>query len=79
MCAELGPEYCDAVVASFLERVDQEIAARVGARLAGMGQPEPPTGLDHGRNLLKGVGADWAAPHRGERASVRTGPRVGQR
>jgi hypothetical protein len=28
--AESGPEYSDAVVA-FLERVDQEIAARVGA------------------------------------------------
>jgi hypothetical protein len=55
--AELGPAYSDAVVASFLERVDQEIAARVGARLAGMGQPEPPAGLDHRRNLLKGVGA----------------------
>jgi hypothetical protein len=41
---------------SFLERVDQEIAAPAGARLAGMGQTEPPTGLDHRRNLLKGVG-----------------------
>ena len=29
--AELGPEYSDAVVASFLARVDQEIAARAGA------------------------------------------------
>ncbi len=79
MYAELGPEYCDAVVASFLERVDHGIAARVGARLAGMGQPEPPAGLNHGRNLLKGVGADWAGRHQGGRASVRTGPRVGQR
>jgi hypothetical protein len=31
---ELGPEYSDAVVASFLEKVDQEIAARVDERLA---------------------------------------------
>lgn len=50
--AELGPDYSDAVVASFLERVDQEIAASAGA--------------------------DWAGRHRGGRASVRTGPRVGQ-
>jgi hypothetical protein len=31
---ELGPEYSDAVVESFLERVDREIDARVDARLA---------------------------------------------
>ena len=31
---ELGPEYSDAVVASFLEKVDQEVAARVAERLA---------------------------------------------
>jgi hypothetical protein len=31
---ELGPEYSDAVVASFLEKVDRELAARVEARLA---------------------------------------------
>jgi hypothetical protein len=36
---ELGPEYGDAVVASFLERVDQEIAARVEERLAAAGPP----------------------------------------
>jgi hypothetical protein len=34
---ELGPEYSDAVVASFLERVDREIAARVDERLAAAG------------------------------------------
>ena len=34
--AELGPEY-SAAVASSLERVEQEIAAGVGARLVGMG------------------------------------------
>jgi hypothetical protein len=28
---ELGPDYSDAVVESFLERVDREIAARVDA------------------------------------------------
>jgi hypothetical protein len=31
---ELGPEYSDAVVAVFLDKVDREIAARVEARLA---------------------------------------------
>jgi hypothetical protein len=30
---ELSPEYGDAVVASFLERTDVEIAARIDARL----------------------------------------------
>jgi hypothetical protein len=33
---ELGPEYSDAVVTSFLEKVDKEIDARVNARLAGI-------------------------------------------
>jgi hypothetical protein len=36
---ELGPEYSDAVVASFLEKVEKEIDARVDARLAGRRQP----------------------------------------
>ena len=36
---ELGPEYSDAVVASFLAKVDKEIDARVDARLAGGRQP----------------------------------------
>ena len=38
---ELGPEYHDAVVASFLEKVDREVAARVEARLADMAPPRP--------------------------------------
>ena len=37
---ELGPEYSDAAVASFLEKVEEEIAARVDARLAAAGGPE---------------------------------------
>src|SRR5215472_7802000 len=52
---ELGPEYSDAVVASFLEKVDKEIDARVDARLAGMRQPAPPAGRDDLRTLLKGA------------------------
>ena len=45
---ELGPEYSDAVVASFLERVEEEIDARVDARMAearrpgGAGRPGQP-------------------------------------
>jgi VIT1/CCC1 family predicted Fe2+/Mn2+ transporter len=31
---ELGPQYSDAVVESFLERIDKEIAARIEARFA---------------------------------------------
>jgi hypothetical protein len=53
--AELGPEYSDAAVASFLDRVDQEIDARVNARLAGVRPPAPPAERDDLRTLLKGV------------------------
>ena len=52
---ELGPEYSDAVVASFLEKVDKEIDARVDARLAGIRQPAPPAERDDLRTLLKGA------------------------
>ena len=37
---ELGPEYHDAVVASFVDRVEREVDARVRARLAAMHQTE---------------------------------------
>jgi hypothetical protein len=52
---ELGPEYSDAVLASFLERVDREIDARVDARLARGRQPELPAERDDRRTLLKGI------------------------
>jgi hypothetical protein len=39
---ELGPDYSSAVVASFLEKIDTEIAARVEARVAAM---RPPPGV----------------------------------
>ena len=52
---ELGPEYSDAVVASFLEKVDKEIDARVDARLADRRQPAPPAERDDRRTLLKGA------------------------
>jgi Protein of unknown function (DUF3619) len=53
--AELGPEYSDAVVASFLDRVDKEITARVDARLAAARQPAVPAGQEDRRTLLKGI------------------------
>ena len=54
---ELGPEYSDAVVESFLERVDREIDARVAARLGPAPReqavrPAQPSGR---RMLLTGV------------------------
>ena len=54
---ELGPEYSDAVVESFLERVDREIAARVEARLAPVSREQPvQPAQSHGRRtLLTGV------------------------
>jgi hypothetical protein len=52
---ELGPEYSNAVVASFLEKIDKEIDARVDARLAGVRTPAPPAERDGLRTLLKGV------------------------
>lgn len=39
---ELGPEYSDLVVESFLERVDREIAARVDARLGAASRNQQP-------------------------------------
>jgi hypothetical protein len=50
-----GPEYSDAVVASFLEKVEQEIDARVDARLAQAGWPEAPADQDSRPTLLKGI------------------------
>jgi len=38
--AELSPEYQDAVVAAFVDKVEREVDARVRARLAAMYQPE---------------------------------------
>jgi hypothetical protein len=54
---ELGPEYSDAVVESFLERVDREIAARVDARLgpASREQPVQQPQSNGRRMLLAGV------------------------
>lgn len=57
---ELGPEYSDAVVASFLNRVEEEIAARVEAQMAAAPRPEVPRRevpaiQDSRRVLLRGI------------------------
>jgi hypothetical protein len=53
---ELGPEYSDAVVASFLERVEEEIAARVEARMAeAPRRTASPADEDSRRALLRGI------------------------
>jgi hypothetical protein len=52
---ELGPEYSEAVVASFLEKVNKEIDARVDGRLTGRRQSAPPAERDDLRTVLKGV------------------------
>ena len=54
---ELGPEYSDAVIESFLERVDREITARADARLgpASGEQPAQPAQWHGRRTLLTGA------------------------
>jgi hypothetical protein len=54
---ELGPEYSDAVVESFLDRIDQEITARLDARLgpAPREQPVQQAQSNSRRTLLTGV------------------------
>jgi hypothetical protein len=54
---ELGPEYSDAVVESFLDRVDQEITARIDARLGPVPRERPvqPASSNSRRTLLTGV------------------------
>jgi hypothetical protein len=51
---ELGPEYSDAVVASFLEKINREIDARVDARVAV--RPQAQRSVPHSRlALIKGI------------------------
>jgi hypothetical protein len=54
---ELGPEYGDAVIESFLERVDREITARVDARLGPVSREQPVQSAQSNsrRTLLTGV------------------------
>ena len=55
--SELGPEYSDAVIESFLERVDRKIDARIDARLrpAVRERPSPAAPASSTRVLLTGV------------------------
>jgi hypothetical protein len=50
---ELGPEYRDAVVAAFVDKVEREVDARVRARLAAMHRAE--AAPLRGGTLLKGM------------------------
>jgi hypothetical protein len=58
---ELGPDYKDAVIESFLERIDREITARVDARLGPVSREQPaqpvqqPAPPNNRRTLLTGV------------------------
>jgi N-methylhydantoinase A/oxoprolinase/acetone carboxylase beta subunit len=57
---ELGPEYSDAVIDSFLERVDREITARVDARLGPIAREQPvqpvqPAHSNSRRAVLTGI------------------------
>jgi hypothetical protein len=61
--SELGPEYGDAVVESFMRKIDEEIRARVDAHLASVPQqklrpapaPPDPAILAKRRSVLAGV------------------------
>jgi hypothetical protein len=53
---ELGPEYGDAVIESFLERVDREITARADARLGPVSREQPAQpAQSNSRRTLTGV------------------------
>ncbi|HEY3981303.1 MAG TPA: hypothetical protein VGM79_28865 [Streptosporangiaceae bacterium] len=68
---ELGPEYHDAVVASFLEKVDREVAARVEARLdAHLAGAQPPAPRRRRRALTSRRARDLAAAGAGALAVV---------
>jgi hypothetical protein len=58
---ELGPEYSDAVVASFLDRVDKEIAARVDERLAAGPPRARPVEPGNRRAMVKGFATGVAS------------------
>ncbi len=56
---ELGADYGEAVVESFLSRIDEHIASRVEQRLAGLTRPAPrsadPVRLSRYRAIFAGV------------------------
>jgi hypothetical protein len=50
---ELGPDYSDAVVASFIDKVDRAVAARVEARLASTTQSQSARPVTRGLRLVE--------------------------
>jgi hypothetical protein len=52
---ELGPEYSDAVVASFIDKVEREVAARVEARLAAAAPAREPAARRGRSGLMKSI------------------------
>jgi hypothetical protein len=78
---ELGPDYRDAVVASFLERIDKEVGARIDARIGAMPQDRTrsdPALLERKRSqlaamvtgsavaaLASGAAVEWSVDHQG--------------
>ena len=67
---ELGPEYHDAVVASFLAKIDREVAARVEARLADTAAAQAPKRKRRLAALTKRRVRDLAAAGAGALAVV---------
>jgi hypothetical protein len=61
---ELGPDYRDAVVESFLEKIDKEVGARIDAQLATARQPRAgvpdPALVDRKRSQLGAMAAGSA-------------------
>lgn len=68
---ELGAEYSDAVVASFIEKVDRAVAARVEARLAETAREKPAERAGRaGRLLTRRVARDVVAAAAGALVAV---------
>jgi len=68
---ELGPDYSDAVVASFIDQVDRAVAARVEARLADQAPSGPATRASRGlRPLTRRVARDVLAASAGALVAV---------
>lgn len=58
--SELGPEYGDAIVDSFLAKVNTEVSARAAARADEMAKLEPATRLSRRHPVLTGMAVSTA-------------------
>ena len=68
---ELGPDYSDAVVASFIDKVDRELAARVEARVSELARPGPAQPAQRRRRpLARRVARDVVAASAGALIAV---------